>query len=54
MNDDFILEGWTAAPPYRRDFDTLKYAEENYNNRPGRESRDPATHMREQLYPGDE
>lgn len=54
VNDDFILEGWTAAPPYRRDFDTLKYAEENYNNRPGRESRDPATHMREQLYPGDE
>jgi NADH-quinone oxidoreductase subunit C len=51
VDEDFILEGWTAAPPYRRDFDTLEYAEQHYNNRPGRETRDPAAHMREQLYP---
>ena len=51
LNDDFILEGWTDIPPYRRDFDTLKFAEENFRHRPGRETRDPAQHMQEQLYP---
>ena len=51
VNDEFILEGWTGIPPYRRDFDTLKFAEENFNQRPGRETKDPAQHMKEQLYP---
>jgi NADH-quinone oxidoreductase subunit C len=52
VNDDFILEGWTGMPPYRRDFDTKKFSEENYNHRPGRETRDPTTYMKQQLYPG--
>ncbi|MES9855049.1 MAG: NADH-quinone oxidoreductase subunit C [Sedimenticola sp.] len=51
VNEDFILEGWSEIPPYRRDFDTLKYAEETFNQRPGRESRDPAEYMKEQYYP---
>lgn len=50
VNEEFILEGWTDLPPYRRDFDTLKYAEQQYSQRPGRETRDPESHMREQLY----
>ncbi len=50
VNDDFILEGWVDIPPYRRDFDTLKYSEENYTHRPGRETRDPAQYMKEKLY----
>lgn len=54
VNDDFILEGWSDIPPYRRDFDTLKFAEENFNQRPGRETRDPAQHMQQQLYPDGE
>jgi NADH-quinone oxidoreductase subunit C len=52
VNEDFILEGWTGMPPYRRDFDTKRFSEENFNHRPGRETRDPATHMKQQLYPG--
>ena len=51
VNDEFILEGWIDIPPYRRDFDTLKFSEENFGQRPGRETRDPARHMEEQLYP---
>jgi NADH-quinone oxidoreductase subunit C len=51
VNDEFILEGWIDIPPYRRDFDTLKFAEENFRQRPGRETRDPAQHMKDQLYP---
>lgn len=50
LMDDFILEGWNAAPPYRRDFDTLEYARATYRERPGRETRDPAAHMKQQLY----
>lgn len=38
---DFILEGWTAMPPMRRDFDTVKYCEETYEFRPGRHHVDP-------------
>lgn len=34
---DFMLEGWTDIPPMRREFDTLKYVEETYEMRPGRE-----------------
>jgi NADH-quinone oxidoreductase subunit C len=51
IEEEFILEGWNDIPPYRRDFDTLKYARENYAERPGRVTHDPETHMREQLYP---
>ena len=51
VEEDFILEGWTGIPPYRRDFDTLKYSNETFAPRPGRETRDPAQHMKEQLYP---
>jgi NADH-quinone oxidoreductase subunit C len=51
LHEEFILEGWNDIPPYRRDFDTLKYATANYNQRPGRETHDPATHMKQQLYP---
>lgn len=53
VNDDFILEGWNDIPPYRRDFDTLKYSEESYNHRPGRETMDPAQYMKDQLYADD-
>lgn len=51
VEEEFILEGWNDIPPYRRDFDTLKYAQESYAQRPGRETRDPETHMKQQLYP---
>jgi len=51
VNDDFILEGWNDIPPYRRDFDTLKYAEESFAQRPGRKTHDPAQYMKQQLYP---
>jgi NADH-quinone oxidoreductase subunit C len=51
LHEEFILEGWNDIPPYRRDFDTLKYAQESYSQRPGRETHDPATHMKQQLYP---
>lgn len=51
VNEDFILEGWTEIPPYRRDFDTLKYSQETYKERPGRETHDPAEYMKQKLYP---
>jgi NADH-quinone oxidoreductase subunit C len=51
VDQDFILEGWTGIPPYRRDFDTLKYSNETFAPRPGRETHDPAQHMKEKLYP---
>jgi len=54
VDDDFILEGWQDMPPYRRDFDTLEYSNETYAQRPGRESRDPAQHMKQQLYSEDD
>ncbi|MBK1717988.1 NADH-quinone oxidoreductase subunit C [Thiocystis violacea] len=34
---DFMLEGWTHTPPMRREFDTLKFVQENYEMRSGRE-----------------
>ncbi len=51
LEKDFILEGWNDIPPYRRDFDTLKFAEDNFRDRPGRETNDPAEYMKQQLYP---
>ncbi|WP_333821915.1 NADH-quinone oxidoreductase subunit C [Pinisolibacter sp.] len=49
LDEEFILEGWVDIPPYRRDFDTLKFAEENFEHRAGRGTTDPATHMRERM-----
>lgn len=51
VEEPFILEGWTDIPPYRKDFDTKKYSEETYFPRPGRSSNDPATYMKQKLYP---
>lgn len=51
LHEDFILEGWHEIPPYRRDFDTLQFAQKAFAQRPGRETQDPATYMREQLFP---
>ena len=51
VNEPFILEGWHDIPPYRRDFDTKKYAETTYFPRPGRETQDPAAYMKKKLYP---
>lgn len=51
VDEPFILEGWTDIPPYRKDFDTKKYSEETYFPRPGRSSNDPATYMKQKLYP---
>jgi len=53
VDDDFILEGWQQMPPYRRDFDTKVFAESFYPQREGRETHDPATYMKEKLYPNE-
>lgn len=34
---DFLLEGWSHTPPMRREFDTLKFVQETYEMRGGRE-----------------
>lgn len=34
---EFILEDWEGMPPMRRDFNTIKYSQENFYQRPGRE-----------------
>ncbi|MBU8891521.1 MAG: NADH-quinone oxidoreductase subunit C [Bacteroidales bacterium] len=54
VDEQFILEGWDDIPPYRRDFDTLKYAEETFFPREGRKSNDPAEYMKKKLYPDEE
>lgn len=51
VDKEFILEGWTDIPPYRRDFDTLAYSQQTFNDRPGRETADPRDHMKHKLYP---
>ncbi|SFJ05815.1 NADH-quinone oxidoreductase subunit C [Celeribacter neptunius] len=51
VDEEFILEGWTDLPPYRRDFDTLAYSQQTYRERPGRGRSDPKAHMQETLYP---
>lgn len=53
VDESFLLEGWDQIPPMRREFDTLKYAEETYFPRPGRETHDPATYMKQKLYPNE-
>jgi NADH-quinone oxidoreductase subunit C len=51
VDDEFILEGWTDLPPYRRDFDSLAYSLQTYRERPGRVTHDPREHMKKHLYP---
>ena len=51
VSDNFALEGWVEVPPYRRDFDTLEYSRQNFRHRDGRETSDPAQHMKKKLYP---
>jgi len=51
VDEPFILEGWQDLPPYRRDFDTKAYSERTYFPRPGRTTHDPATYMKEKMYP---
>jgi NADH-quinone oxidoreductase subunit C len=54
VDEEFLLEGWDNIPPMRREFDTKKYSEETYFPRPGRETHDPAEHMKKKLYPDEE
>jgi NADH-quinone oxidoreductase subunit C len=51
IEENFVLEGWTDMPHMLRDFDTNKYSQETYFPRTGRSTNDPATYMREKLYP---
>jgi NADH-quinone oxidoreductase subunit C len=41
----FILESWSDMPPMRRDFDTLAYSREHYEDLPGRASMDARTRV---------
>jgi NADH-quinone oxidoreductase subunit C len=41
----FILESWSEGPPMRRDFDTLAYSREHYEDLPGRSSIDARTRV---------
>ncbi|MBK1694201.1 NADH:ubiquinone oxidoreductase [Chromatium weissei] len=34
---DFMLEGWSHTPPMRREFDTLKFVQDTYEMRGGRD-----------------
>ncbi|MCF7793128.1 MAG: NADH-quinone oxidoreductase subunit C [Candidatus Cloacimonetes bacterium] len=51
QHESFVLEGWQEIPPMRRDFDTLKYSNETFFPRPGRQTHDPKEYMKEKLYP---
>jgi NADH-quinone oxidoreductase subunit C len=51
LDEEFMLEGWDDVPPMRREFDTKQYSEDTYFPRPGRETNDPAEHMKKKLYP---
>lgn len=50
VDEELVLEGWDDIPPFRRDFDTLKYSEETYFARPGRSKEDPKNYMKKQTY----
>jgi NADH-quinone oxidoreductase subunit C len=54
VDESFILEGWDDIPPMRREFDTLKYAQETFFPREGRETNDPEEFMKKKLYPNEE
>ncbi len=51
--DNFCLEGWDNTPPMRREFDTKKFCEETFYERPGRKTHDPTEYMKEKLYPSE-
>lgn len=51
LYENFALEGWEDMPPMRRNFDTKKYSEETYFQRPGRTTHDPREYMKQKLYP---
>jgi len=51
VDEEFVLEGWQGPPMMRRDFDSRKYSDETYAERPGRVTSDPATHMKSKMYP---
>ncbi len=51
VDENFILEGWDEIPPMRREFDTKKYSEDTFFPREGRKTHDPASYMKEKLYP---
>ncbi len=44
---DFLLEDWEGPPPMRRDFDTVKYSEENFKDR--MDARQDAQNVRETI-----
>ncbi len=50
VNESFVLEGWEEIPPMRRDFDTKKYSEKTFYQRPGRYTKNPKDYMKEKLY----
>lgn len=53
VDDPFILEGWHNTPPYRREFDTRSFADQFYHQRGGRTTNDPASFMKEKMYPNE-
>ncbi|MGL1893187.1 MAG: NADH-quinone oxidoreductase subunit C [Spirochaetaceae bacterium] len=53
VNENFCLEGWEDIPPMRKDFDTKKFSEETFYERPGRKTYDPTEYMREKMYPSE-
>ncbi len=44
---DFLLEDWEGPPPMRRDFDTVKFSQENFKNR--MDARQDAQNVRETI-----
>ncbi len=53
VEEPFVLESWDQMPPFRRDFDTKKYSEETYFQRPGRSTNDPTKTMEDKMYSND-
>lgn len=51
VDEDFCLEGWDDIPPMRRDFDTVAYCEQTFENRDGRATENPRQHMHEVIFP---
>ena len=51
LNEEFCLEGWDEMPPMRRDFDTVKYCAEHFNDREGRATEDTKQTMKVKIYP---
>ncbi|MBT5228671.1 MAG: NADH-quinone oxidoreductase subunit C [Methylococcales bacterium] len=51
VDEDFCLEGWDDMPPMRRDFDTVKYCEEHFDDRDGRATEENRQTMKVNIYP---